>query len=152
MTHVSFARSPLPRVMALLITAALTLSLSVAFTLVSANQAAACLTTSQLPGKWYSSNDRLSRVDVNVSESCGLYVRAYSTCDHDSTRDCPWDNGRTKKLSPSKYVPGAQYAWYTWNNASEQLRLNRDSNYLSVQDHIEWKSGKVENFTVRMSR
>ncbi|WP_189714137.1 hypothetical protein [Streptomyces phaeofaciens] len=138
--------------MALLITAALTLSLSVTFTLVSAKQAAACLTTSQLPGKWYSSNDRLSRIDVTVSESCGLYVRAYSTCDYDATKDCAWDKGRTKKLSPSRYVAGAQYAKYTWNNATEQLRLTRDSAYLSVQDYIKWNSGETENFTVRMHR
>lgn len=51
---------------------------------------------------------------------------------------------------PSRYVAGAQYAKYTWNNASEQLRLTRESTYLSVQDYIEWKSGKIENFTVRM--
>ncbi|MFF3405221.1 hypothetical protein ACFYW8_03190 [Streptomyces sp. NPDC002742] len=138
--------------MALLITAALTLSLSVTFTLTSAKQAAACLATSNLPGKWYSSNDRLSRIDVWVSDSCGLYIRAYSTCDYDATKDCPWDGGRSKKLSPSRYVAGAQYAKYTWNNASEQLRLARESAYLSVQDHIEWKSGKIENFTVRMSK
>ncbi|QIY93185.2 hypothetical protein HEP87_01950 [Streptomyces sp. S1D4-11] len=134
----------------MLITAALTLSLSVTFMLASAKQAAACLTTSKLPGTWHSSDDRLSRIDVSVSESCGLYFRAYSTCDYDATKDCPWDGGRTKKLSPSRYVAGAQYAKYTWNNASEQLRLTRESTYLSVQDYIEWKSGKIENFTVRM--
>ncbi|MEU7060717.1 hypothetical protein [Streptomyces sp. NPDC046197] len=138
--------------MALLVTAALTLSLSVTFMLTSAKQAAACLTTSKLPGTWHSSNDRLSRIDVFVSESCGLSIRAYSTCDYDATKDCPWDGGRTKKLSPSRYVAGAQYATYTWNNASEQLRMTRKSTYVSVEDYIKWKSGKTENFTVSMSK
>ncbi|MFF2125651.1 hypothetical protein ACFVW1_09650 [Streptomyces olivochromogenes] len=138
--------------MALLTTAALTLSLSVTFTLTSANQAAACLTTSKLPGKWNSSDGRLSHINVIVSESCGLSIRAYSRCDYDATKNCPWDGGRAKKLSPSRYVAGAQYAKYSWNNASEQLRLVRDSDYLSVQDYIEWKSGKTESFTVRMHR
>lgn len=152
MTLVGSARSPISRTMALLITAALTLSLAVTFTLTSAKQAAACLSASKLPGKWYSSNDRLSRIDVWVSDSCGLYMRAYSTCDYDATKDCPWDGGRSKKLSPSRYVADAQYAKYTWNNASEQLRLARDSAHLSVQDIIKWNSGKEENFTVRMNK
>ena len=152
MTHVRSACSPLSRTMALLITAALTFSLAVTFTLTSAKQAVACQIASKLPGKWYSSDDRLSRILVWVSDSCGLYIKAYSTCDHDATKDCVWDKGRSKELFPSKYVAGARYAIYKWNNASEQLLLRPESTGLSVQERIDWSSGATEHFTVHMHR
>lgn len=152
MTHFSSVHSPLPRMLSLLITAALTLALSVTFTLTTANKAAACLNTSNLPGTWSSNDARLRLLKVWVSNSCGLYLKAYSTCKHDTTKACAWDQGRSKELSPSKYVKGAQYTKYEWNNAREQLLLSRSYGHLTVRDHIAWKNGKVDDFTVQMSK
>ncbi|MFF7357469.1 MULTISPECIES: hypothetical protein [Streptomyces] len=151
MTHVSSARSPLRRIIALFAVGALTLSLSVTLTLASARHASALCIASRFAGTWRSSDDRLSRIDVWSGEDCGLYARAWSTCRSDATRDCSWSS-RSKKLqdTPDRNF---RFFYYNWNNANEVLQLTlKSANNLSVFDHIDWTSGKKESFTVSMTK
>ncbi|WP_137993341.1 hypothetical protein [Streptomyces vilmorinianum] len=116
-------------------------------TLTSAKDASASCAASPFAGRWRSSDDRLSRIDVWHGQDCRLYAKAWSTCKHDATRDCSWG---TKQLedTPSRNF---RFFFYNWNNASEVLQLTlKDRDRLSVWDHIDYTSGKKVSFTVSM--
>ncbi|MGW6688572.1 hypothetical protein [Streptomyces sp. NPDC054961] len=149
MPPVSCARSPLPRVTALLVTAALALPLSVAFTLTSAADASASCVASPFAGRWRSSDDRLSRIDMWQGEDCQLYAKAWSTCKADTTRDCSWGSRPSEvQSSPNRNF---RFFSYSWNNASEVLQLRlQDKSHMSVWDHTEYTSGKDVSITVPM--
>ncbi|MET9676064.1 hypothetical protein ABZY68_23670 [Streptomyces sp. NPDC006482] len=133
--------------MALLLTAALTLSLSVLLSLSSAKQASALCVASGFSGTWRSSDDRLSRIDVWHGEDCRLYARAWSTCEHDATRDCRWGNKELQATESRNF----RFFSYNWSNANEVLQLRlKDKTHMSVWDHTDYNSGKKVSFTVLM--
>ncbi|MFG2640899.1 hypothetical protein ACGFYP_08015 [Streptomyces sp. NPDC048370] len=147
MTHASSLRRPLRQLMALLMTAALTLSLSVVVTLTSATQASASCVASGFGGTWRSSDDRLSRIDVWPGEDCQLYARAWSTCEHDSTRDCSWGNKKLEATPERNF----RICNYTWSNASEVLQLTlKSKTRISVYDLTDYNSGKRVGFRISM--
>ena len=148
MVHVSSARGPLRGVTALLAGAAFILSLAAVLTVTSAKHASASCVASGFAGTWRSSDDRLSRIDVWHGEDCGLRIKAYSTCEHDSTKDCSWG---TRRLEG----PGGnfRFANYQWNNGSEVLQLRlQDSTHMSVWDHTDYTSEPDVTFTVVMNK
>ncbi|MFF5705529.1 hypothetical protein ACFY7H_24015 [Streptomyces sp. NPDC012794] len=149
MTHVSSAGSPLRRIIALFVTAALTLSLSVTVTFVSAEQASALCVANNFSGRWRSSDGRLSRIDVWHGENCQLYAKAWSRCKGDPSRDCSWDRrGKVLQATPDRNF---RFFSYEWNDATEvvQLRL-KDRSHLAAWDHTDYNSGKKESFWVQM--
>lgn len=148
MTHASSVRRPLRQMTALFLTTALTLSLSALMTLTSAKQASALCVASGFAGTWRSSDDRLSRIDIWHGEDCGLYARAWSTCEHDATRDCKWAGTKELKATESKNF---RFFYYNWSNADEVLQLRlKDKTHMSVWDHTDYHSGKKVSFTVPM--
>ncbi|MEU1518401.1 hypothetical protein ABZ490_40725 [Streptomyces sp. NPDC005811] len=68
------ARIPLRQIMAVLLTAALTLSLSMVLTVTSTKEAAASCSANRFNGTWRSSDARLKRIDVWQGEDCHLYA------------------------------------------------------------------------------
>ncbi|MFG3349563.1 hypothetical protein ACGF1Z_31455 [Streptomyces sp. NPDC048018] len=149
MSHTSTAGRPLRQIMALLMTAALTLSLSAVLTVTSATKAAASCVANRFDGTWRSSDDRLSRIDVWQGEDCHLYARAWSTCEQDSSRDCSWGK-RKMGESPD---PNFQFFYYNWSNADEVLQLRmKDRTHISVWDHTDYHNGKKTSITVPMHK
>ncbi|MGW6393876.1 hypothetical protein ACWFR1_26025 [Streptomyces sp. NPDC055103] len=149
MTQVTSARMSLRQIMAVLLTAALTLSLSVVLTVTSAKEAVASCSASPFNGKWRSSDARLKRIDMWQGEDCHLYVKAWSVCENDSSRICSWGSKRTGD-SPE---PNFQFVGYNWSNADEVLHLRlKDSSHLSVWDSTDYHNGKKVSFTVTMYR
>lgn len=147
MTRVSSARIPLRQIMAVLLAAALTLSLSVVLTVTSTNEAAALCSASRFNGTWRSSDARLKRIDVWQGEDCHLYARAWSVCESDSSYICSWGNRRMGD-SPE---PNFQFVGYNWSNADEVLQLRmRDMSHISVWDSTDYHIGKKVSFTVTM--
>ncbi|AKN73609.1 hypothetical protein QR97_31055 [Streptomyces sp. PBH53] len=147
MTQVSSARIPLRQFMAVLLTAALTLSLSVILTVTSTKEAAASCSANRFNGTWRSSDARLKRIDVWQGGDCHLYARAWSVCEHDSSRICSWGNRRMGD-SPE---PNFQFVGYNWNNASEVLHLRmQNRSRISVWDSTDYHNGKKVSFTVTM--
>ncbi|MFD9307659.1 hypothetical protein ACFWCB_34110 [Streptomyces sp. NPDC060048] len=147
MTQVSSARIPLRQIMAVLLTAVLTLSLSVVLTVTSTKEAAASCSANRFNGTWRSSDARLKRIDVWQGEDCHLYARAWSVCKNDSSRICSWGNRRMGD-SPE---PNFQFVGYNWNNADEVLHLRmQDRSHISVWDSTDYHSGKKVSFTVTM--
>lgn len=147
MTHAYSARSPLRRIMSLFMTAALMLSLSVTLSLTTAGNASAICAASGFEGRWRSSSDRLSRIDVWAGQDCSLHAQAWSTCKYDSTRDCAWG---TRRLE-STPVRNFRFITYTWSNADEVLQLTlQDWSNLKVYRHKHYHSGEKYAFTVWM--
>ncbi|MGW1768868.1 hypothetical protein ACWCQL_33100 [Streptomyces sp. NPDC002073] len=151
MAPVTSARGRLARITALFVTAVLMLPLSVALTIVSATHASASCVANAYSGRWRSSDDRLSRIDVWSGEDCGLYVKVWSTCESDASRDCSW--GSRPKVLEGTPNPNFRFVSYTWNNASEVLHLKlQNSTRMSVWDHTEYHSGREVSFTVWMDK
>nr|WSX50758.1 hypothetical protein OG409_18515 [Streptomyces sp. NBC_00974] len=149
MTHVLRARSQLRRITALFVTAALASSLSVVVTLTSAKDASALCVASPFSGRWRSSDNRLSRIDLWQGEDCQLYAKAWSTCEGDATHDCSW--GSRSKLVTSTPDRNFRFFSYSWNNASEVLQMRlQGKTHMSVWDHTEYNSGKQVSFTAPM--
>ncbi|MFE9558358.1 hypothetical protein ACFYMW_31575 [Streptomyces sp. NPDC006692] len=147
MTQVSSARIPLRQIMAVLLAAALTLSLSVVLTVTSTEEAAALCSASRFNGMWSSSDARLERIDVWQGEDCHLYARAWSVCENDSSHICSWGNRRTGD-SPD---PNFQFVGYNWSNADEVLQLRmKDTSHISVWDSTDYHNGSKVSFTVPM--
>ncbi|MFF5788726.1 hypothetical protein ACFY8P_27640 [Streptomyces sp. NPDC012693] len=147
MTHASTVRRPLRQLLAMFLTAALTLSLSALVTLTSANQASALCVASGFSGTWRSSDDRLSRIDVWYGEDCTQYAKAWSTCEHNASRDCPWGT-KTLRSGDSKNF---RFFYYNWNDANEVLHLRlQDRTHMSVWDSTDYHNGKKVSFTVSM--
>ncbi|MFJ9812653.1 hypothetical protein ACIRTB_30990 [Streptomyces sp. NPDC101158] len=147
MTHAASVGRSLRQIVALVVTAVLTLSLSAVITVTSANQAAASCSASPFGGTWRSSDDRLSRIDIWQGDDCHLYARAWSTCKYNASRDCSWGNRRMGD-SPSRNF---QFVNYSWNNASEVLQLRlQDRSHISVWDHTDYNNGKKVSITVWM--
>ncbi|WP_208903851.1 hypothetical protein [Streptomyces incarnatus] len=150
MTQVSSARIPLRQIMALLLTAALTLSLSVVLTVTSTKEAAALCSASRFNGTWRSSDARLKRIDVwqgGEEFGCHLYAKAWSVCENDSSYICSWGSRRMGD-SPE---PNFQFVGYNWSNADEVLQLRmQDGSHISVWDSTDYHDGKNVSFTVAM--
>ncbi|MGW7098746.1 hypothetical protein [Streptomyces sp. NPDC054838] len=149
MTHVSSPGSPLRRIMALFVTAALTLSLSATVTLVSAKHASALCVTNAFSGRWRSSDGRLSRIDVWPGENCQLYAKAWSRCQDNASLDCSWDRrGMELQGTPDRNF---RFVSYKWNNANEVVQLHlKDSSHLAAWDHTDYNSGRTDSFWVQM--
>ncbi|MEU6931928.1 hypothetical protein [Streptomyces sp. NPDC046385] len=149
MTQVSSARIPLRQLMAVLLTAALTLSLSVVLSVTSAKEAVASCSANRFDGTWRSSDARLKRIDIWQGEDCHLYARAWSVCENDASRICSWGNRRMGD-SPD---PNFQFVGYNWSDADEVLQLRmQDTSQISVWDNTDYHSGQNVNFTVPMHR
>ncbi|WP_245608005.1 hypothetical protein [Streptomyces hokutonensis] len=147
MTQVSSARIPLRQITAVLLTAALTLSLSVVLTVTSTKEAAALCSASRFNGTWRSSDARLKRIDLWQGEDCHLYARAWSVCENDASYICSWGKRRTGD-SPE---PNFQFVGYNWSNADEVLQLRmQDTSHISVWDSTDYHNGKKVSFTVTM--
>lgn len=149
MTQVSSARIPLRQIMAALVTAALTLSLSVVLTVTSAKEAAASCSANRFNGTWRSSDARLKRIDVWQGNDCHLYARAWDVCANDSSHICSWGNRRMGD-SPDRNF---QFVDYKWTDAEEVLQLwmqDWDRSHISVWDSTDYHSGKKVSFTVSM--
>ncbi|WP_157876978.1 hypothetical protein [Streptomyces graminilatus] len=149
MTQVSSARIPLRQLMAMLLTVALTFSLSVVLTVTSAKEAAASCSANRFDGKWRSSDARLKRIDVWQGDDCHLYAKAWSVCKNDPSFICSWGSRRMGD-SPD---PNFQFVGYNWSNADEVLHLRmQDWYHISVWDHTEYNNGEQVSFTVPMYR
>ncbi|WP_406065908.1 hypothetical protein OG462_40690 [Streptomyces sp. NBC_01077] len=147
MTHASPARSTLRQILALLVTAALTLSLSVILSFTSEKRASASCVASGFGGTWRSSDDRLSRIDVWPGEDCNLYARAWSTCKADATRDCSWGNKKLQATPERNF----RFFYYNWSNANEVLHLRlKDKTHMSVWDRTDYTSGRNVTITLLM--
>ncbi|MFJ3926464.1 hypothetical protein [Streptomyces sp. NPDC090022] len=152
MPHVTPARGALRRrTTALFAATTLTLSLSATVTLASAGPASALCVANSFTGKWTSSDDRLSRIDVWHGNDCRLYLKAWSTCKNNARRDCPWNYGSTElKGTPERNF---RFADFQWNNASEVLQLRlQTKTRMSVWDRTLYNSGKDVRFTVQMTK
>ncbi|MGW5420511.1 hypothetical protein [Streptomyces sp. NPDC003943] len=147
MSHASAVGRPLRQIMALLVTAALTLSLSAVITVTSAKDAAALCSANRFNGKWRSSDPRLKRIDVWQGEDCHLYARAWSVCEHDKSLICSWGNRRMGD-SPD---PNFQFFYYNWSNANEVLQLRmKDTSHISVWDRTDFNDGTNQTISVTM--
>ncbi|CAM5414082.1 hypothetical protein ACFZBM_38715 [Streptomyces lavendulae] len=149
MTHVSSPGSSLHRIMALFVTAAMTLSLSVTVTFISAKSASALCIANDFSGRWRSSDSRLSRIDVWPGEDCQLYAKAWSRCEGDASRDCSW----SRRANELQSTPDRNFRFFTqgWNNATEVVQLHlKSKSRLAAWDSTDYNSGKRDSFWVQM--
>ncbi|MFB7866162.1 MULTISPECIES: hypothetical protein [unclassified Streptomyces] len=147
MSYASSVGRPLRQIMALLVTAALTLSLSAVITVTSAKEAAASCSADRFNGKWRSSDSRLKRIDIWQGEDCHLYAKAWSVCKHDKSRICSW-GARRMGDSPDRNF---QFFYYNWSNANEVLHLRMlDSSHISVWDRTDFHDGTKQTISVTM--
>lgn len=105
---------------------------------VSAGTASAsCAANPLREGVYRSSNDGLSRIDVEFNDrQCSYTIVAYATCVDDATSDCPW--GAAEPFHRVRDNPDTfGYAYHEWNNAYESVGfLTASSTEMTVSHYV----------------